>query len=296
MLNRSRQAKVYLKFSAAYNVNYLQPSVLHSAMFVKFLGNSFTSPSSIKNYIAGAKTWISQHGGDPSSLISPVTIGVFKSILKSSSHVPSPAPPLTPHLLQIICEFCDSHPSVPKAFKPALLIGFTCMLQASNLLSPNLSAWGGSHTLLARDVLQFNHGLYILIRSSKTLSGPRPTVLEVRAVPSSSLCPLRAWQQYYDNVRPPLTGPAFLLQNGSPLTALPLVKLVRLALNRAGVPNSSQFSMHTLRRGAAQAADRMGAPIQDIMSQGTWASPNSAAHYLKPKTAVPRLLADLLAH
>lgn len=99
MLNRLRQAKVFLKFAIAYNVDYLHPSTVHAAMYVTFLGNSFTSPSSIKNYLAGVKTWIAHHLGDNSAFSSPEAAGVLKALTKASLHVPSPAPPLLPHHL-----------------------------------------------------------------------------------------------------------------------------------------------------------------------------------------------------
>lgn len=269
MLNRSRQARVYLKFAAHYNVTCLQPSITHAAMFVKFLGNSFTSPNSVKNYLSGAKTWISHHGGNFASFEAPVTLSVLKWLIKVSPHVPSPAPPLTPSLLHSVILFFDSHSFIPVAFKAALLLGYTCMLRASNLLSPSISAWGGPHTLLARDVLPSPTGLNVVIRSSKILSGVRPTILEVRVVPDSPLCPVAAWYGYKKAINPSPSGPAFLLNNRAPLTPLPLIKVVRLALKKAWVPNFSEFSLHSLRRGAAQAAEAQGAPISDIMSHGT---------------------------
>lgn len=191
--------------------------------------------------------------------------------------------------------FLDNSCAAPLAVKPALLIGYTCFLRASNLLSPNISTWGGPHTLRAGDIVPSKNGLYVFIRSSKTLSGGRPTVLEVWAVPGSPLCPVSAWFAYKRVICPSPRGPAFLLNNGAPLTALPVIKIIRLALKQAGVSYASEISMHSLRRGAAQAAECGGAPVSDIMAQGTWASPSGVSSYLKPKTVVPRLMASVLA-
>lgn len=294
-LNRQRQAKVYIKFAVVYRFDYLAPLVVHAAMYVKFLGNSFTSPASIKNYLAGAKSWIAHHLGDNSAFMAPEINAVFKFVTKTSNHVPSPAPPLLPAHVQMICAFIDNHVSVPNAIKPALLLGYTCFLRSSNLLSPNLSTWGGAHTLRVSDICKSHDGLFVIIRSSKTLSHPRPTVLQVLAIPGSPLCPVKAWFTYKSILKPPPSGPAFILESGAPLTALPVVKIIRLALKLQGVPNTSSFSMHSLRRGATQAADDKGASQSDLMSHGTWASSQGLKPYLKPQTAVPRLLASILA-
>lgn len=218
ILNRQRQSEVYIRFAVAYQFNFLRPLVVHAVMYVKFLGNSFTSPASIKNYIAGAKGWIAHHLGDNSAFMSPEVIGVFKTVSKDLNHSPSPAPPLLPVHVKTVCEFIDLNPAVPLCIKLALLLGYTCFLRSSNILSPNLSTWGGAHTLRVSDICKSQTGLYIIIRSSKTINSGRPTVLEVLPVPGSSLCPVQSWLMYKAQVRPPYTGPAFILGNGAPLT------------------------------------------------------------------------------
>lgn len=52
---------------------------------------------------------------------------------------------------------------------------------------------------------------------------------------------------------------------GSPLTAGPVVSAMRAALAAAGAPNLSKVSMHSFRRGAAQAAYYNGVPKDEIM-------------------------------
>ena len=57
---------------------------------------------------------------------------------------------------------------------------------------------------------------------------------------------------------------------------------LRATLYAAGVPGVDGFTLHGLRRGAAQACTAPGACIWAIKEQGTWTS--SAVH-----TYVPRL-------
>lgn len=292
--NRLRQAKVYLKFALVYKFNYLAPSLTQTAMFAQYLGNSFSSPASIKNYFYGAKLWVFQHGGNIQSFISSIVSDVIKGIEKLSNHIPSPALPISLKELLIISSFFDRYSSQMYPFKAALLLGFACFLRASNLLSASLSGWAGSHTLLSRDVRLTSQGLLIIIRSSKTISPNKPVALQVFEAPGSSLCPVTAWRNYTSLFAPPPHGPAFILSSGVPLTPPPLVKLIRLALSRAGYRNSSSYTIHSLRRGAAQLAADLGAPKGDIKTHGTWRSDKGLKAYVNISSVVPRLLASNL--
>lgn len=167
--NRNRQAAVYIKFSLAYNVTVLYPSVLDISMYVRFLANSFKSPMSTKNYIAGAKTWVQNQMGNPQAFSSPQVHDMFQAITKTSDHVPVQAYPLTPQDIGLICAFMDSHPWIPLVCKAALLLAYATFLRSSNVLSPSLSSWGGPHTLKFNDVRPSKSGLFIIDRSSKTL-------------------------------------------------------------------------------------------------------------------------------
>lgn len=295
LANRKREAAVYIKFSLAYSISYLSPSVLDIAMYARFLGNSFKSPVSVKNYLSGARTWVQFHKGDVSNFSSPQVSSVVQGVKLLLNHVPSPAPALFPAHIIVICNYIDSHPLSPLAIKPAILLAYVCFLRNSNVLAPSLSSWGGPHTLKACDILPSVNGLYVIIRSTKTLKASPPTVLEVHAIHGSPICPVGTWHRYKNSLAPPPKGPAFILESGVSLTAKIVVQIMRLALKTKGYSNSDSVSMHSLRRGAAQTAEAAGAPLNDIMGHGTWKCKTSLSCYLKP-TAVPSLMAKSLAN
>lgn len=56
LANRKKQAEEYIEFAILYKVPVLSPSVTQVCMFAQFLANKHTAPSTIKNYISGAKT------------------------------------------------------------------------------------------------------------------------------------------------------------------------------------------------------------------------------------------------
>lgn len=55
---------------------------------------------------------------------------------------------------------------------------------------------------------------------------------------------------------------------------------MRQALMYDSSIDACKVSMHSLRRGAAQAAVSAGVPIDQIMSQGCWASESELKPYL----------------
>lgn len=265
-------------------------------MFVQFLANSYKAPATVKNYISGTRHWIRHHAGSDRAFSSPEVIDVLKSVISKSTHVPNQAPPLTPSHVRSICSFFDNAVFIPLVFKPALLIAYACFLRSSNLLSPTSSDWGGPHTLHVSDVMPHPLGLQIYIRSTKTHQSGHPVMLLVHSGLDPLVCPVKAWYDYVNSVKPYPRGPAFVLSHSSPLTPKTFVEFIRLALKASGVRDYQSYSIHSIRRGAAQAADNAGAPKQDIKTQGTWASDAGLNSYVKPiPTKVPALLAAVLA-
>lgn len=278
--NRKKQAYQYIKFALLNNVPYLNPSITHACMYLQHLANTHAAPTSIKNYLSGAKSWISEHGGSIQGFCSPQFSQLLKSFTKKSSHVPARAQPLQPHHIQAICRLLDRSPSAPLAAKPAVLLAYACFLRTSNLLSPTMQQWGGPHTLLASEVRVNHQGLSLFIRSTKTRSDPSGIVFSIDRSPTPELCPVRAWERYKSLVRPWALGPAFVHMNRLPLTPAQLVKLMRLALEHFTDIVPQRVSMHSLRRGATQAAVDQGLPLELVMARGTWKSPAGMKPYL----------------
>lgn len=294
--NRMAQAALYIKFMLAYNFNYLTPNIAELAMYYQFLGNTFAAPATVKNHASGAKAWVQLHGGDVSYFGAPELGMMSKSILEGSTHIPSPAAPITPRDIKTICSYIDSLPNAHPALKAAILIAFATFLRVSNVLSPSRTSWGGAHTLLAQDIQFLEGRLLVSIRSTKTRRHGRPHVIPILPVRDAKICPVAAWFAYYQAVRPCPLGPAFMINERTPLTPGPVVKLMRTALRQFGNHQGDHISFHSLRRGAAQTAAKNGATQEDIMFHGTWKSASGVEAYLKPASRmVPAIIARTMA-
>lgn len=223
-------------------------------------------------------------GGDPTAFQSTEAKAVAKGAERLAK-TPTPAPPLTIGDLRIISHALQYEPEgLP--IRAALLIGFYGFLRASNILSPSASTWGGPHTLTRADVIDHGQGLVLVVRSTKTRSTTNsPTVLSLPIVSDPLLCPTTAWRNYVAVHPAPLHYPAFRSTNGQPLTAAPIVAAMRRALAAANNPHAPTVSMHSMRRGGAQAAQAAGCSREDIAAHGTWASESGLAAYIPPDSS-----------
>lgn len=253
-------------------------------------------PSTIKNYLSGAETWVEHHLGDAKAFSAAPPSDVLKRVTASLNHVTSRAYPLSPQDIQVICRFLDSRPSVPLAIKSCILLAYSSFLRASNLTSPTMSVWGGPHTLKASDIIQASDGLYIMVRSTKTLSGAKPTCIYISPVSDPAVCPVLAWKRYKAVTQSWPHGPAFLDRDSLLLTPRPIVALMRLALGTVGNLNANQVSMHYLRRGGVQCAANHGATREQLMTHGTWKSASGLQPYIDPEQRIiPQVIAKSLA-
>lgn len=294
--NRLNQAKIYIKFMLSYGFDYMNPGIMELTMFAQFLSNSFAAPTTVKNHMSGAKNWVQLHCGHIENFGAQELAMMSKSILEKSAHVPSPASPITSEDMKVICAYIDSLKNPHPAYKAAILLAFSTFLRVSNVLSQSLSAWGGEHTLQASNIRINGDSLLVTIRSTKTRRHGAPHFLQVFPAHNIRTCPVQAWTAYVRTVRPCPLGPAFMLDDHTPLTPGPVVNLMRKAITKNGQIRKGRISFHSLRRGGAQTAVNNGATKLQIMNHGTWKSTSGVEAYIKPDSRiVPAILAGTLA-
>lgn len=277
--NRMTQAASYIRFALLYRIDYLQPSILDVCMYSQYLANNHASISAIKNYVAGAKTWVTEHMGNISSFLSTEVALMIKSFGKKSANVTKRAAPLSQQDIIQVCRFLDVARSSPPAIKACVLIGFACFLRASNLVSPNQGIWGGAHTLLTKDIFLAPNGLIVVIASTKTRN--KPYAIKIPYHDSEVICPVRSWIRYKSLVNPPLGGPAFVLSNRTAVTSKLVLSFIKQALSVDPMRDLSLITMHSLRRGAVQNAEQEGLSHKQIMSLGAWSSRSGLKPYLR---------------
>ena len=88
---------------------------------------------------------------------------------------------------------------------------------------------------------------------------------------SQVTCPVNAMKKYLDTIPKPCKGPLFVYASGKRLTRQHLTRELRYLLSRLGL-NSSNYSGHSFRIGAATSATASGLPSWLIKTLGRWIS------------------------
>ena len=294
--NKNLQMRKYIDYMKRYEADPVRPTQYHVMSYILFLNDSLASPRAIMNYISGARTWVRTMGGDPSMFDSyPVTL-MKRGIQKSSVHTTVQAPPLTPVDIKNIVNYLTSAGPNGPVLTAVVLIAYFTLLRQSNLLMTETHDMS-EHALRVQDITFTPDGLNVRVRTTKTRwrSAP-PLDIAIPAIPGSHYCPVQAWSRYLRQVKPYMQGPAFITASGLPVTPSALTAVMHLALTAVGHPHPQAFTVHSLRRGGAQACARLGVQLADIQELGTWTS--RSVHTYVPKSAVlsaPRTLSTTFA-
>ena len=293
--NHLRQTQTYLRFMLKHNFPHLNPSIIHLLLYTQFLANSFKAVATVKNYISGSKSFLTQQGASTDILSSPLLTNLFKGLYRLSDHIPDQAPPLLTSDVKCVCDLLAALDDHARIARVAILIGFATFLRQSNLLPS--AVLGGDHCIRREDMVATPTELWITINSSRTISDVRNRVCIPVYAASSRYCPVLAWHQYVQRLPLPPHFPAFMLSPAIPLTSVKLTSYLRGALASMRHPLAGTATVHSLRRSGARAAAAGGAPEPEVMTHGTWTS--SAVHAYVPKklfTKVPHVIAQMFGH
>lgn len=266
----------------SHQADPLSPELYDILQFIRHLFSICTSPQTVRNRISGAKLWVEGVGGDAAPFTERVIAQTLKGGARAAAHAPRRAPAITPEMMMQIADFLDRAGPAGVSSRAALLIGFFSMIRQSNLLSPSTRSWGGPHTLRRRDVRRVEGGLRLDIRSSKTIHlVSDATSLFVPRVRSRH-CPVQAWEASTALSTGGPDDPAFMTYSGVPLTPYSLTRVMRAAISSMGVLTPEKYTLHGLRRGAAQTCQNMQVDIRHIMAHGTWKSSAVKSYTITP--------------
>ena len=234
------------------------------------------------NYLSGARTWVLLFGGSTSAFDSYQVNLMKNGVRRLSNHVPTPAPTITPADIKRVVRYLRAAGAEANVLVAAILMAYTTLLRQSNLLMSTSDSAPG-HWLRRCDVSRTDLGLTVAVHSTKTTRGHAQSFLIHIPASHASCCPVRAWDRYASaQILRPLE-PAFMLPKGGPLLGHTLVSALRLGLQSKCSPNTTKYTLHSLRRGGAQAAAAAGSSLQDVMALGSWSS--AAIHCYVPRRA-----------
>lgn len=167
---------------------------------------------------------------------------------------------------------------------------FFGFFRAGELTVLSESGYDASTHLSFRDIsvdsLANPQTLQVCLKASKT--DPFRTGVEVFVGRTSCpLCPVTAVLSYMTQ-RGSGAGPLFQFSDGKPLTRQRFVAEVKEALSQAGI-DSSKFSGHSFRSGAATTAIRRGVGDATVQMLGRWKSDAYRAYIKTPRNQLAKI-------
>jgi integrase len=232
------------------------------------------NPRTLSRRLTALKNWHLYQGfADP--IEHPSVKKTMIGILRIHGKPKAKAPALLPeHLLKMV-HYLQQEKTIRAARDNALLqLAFFGGFRRSELV-----AIGYDH-LEWKDL-----GIDILIPHSKT---DQTNEGRYCAIPygNAHLCPVQAIKHWLDQSQIK-NGPLFrrIHPEGhldhAPLAPLSVNNILKKRAQEAGIPEASQLSSHSFRRGLATSASRNGASLPAIMRQGRWKNVNTVMGYIE---------------
>lgn len=272
--NLRTQVSAYYQFCNIYKLNYLPANNLQLTRFAVFLHlHRNLKPDTINNYISGVRTL---HG--LAGFVLPKDDGiihgtVLKGIKNRNKTPRKQAEAITPQILKLIFQQVDTSDVLELVAWVAILIGFHCLLRASNLTPRSVSAFNLQENLLRQDFRMHGNLLLVHIKWTKTLQY-REKKLLIPVIPflDAEINAVTWFHTMISTVAAPPTAPAFSIpKNGEfvPLTYPQLAKKLRKWTENSNL-DPKKFTSHCLRRGGASWLDEQGVPESVIAVLGDW--------------------------
>jgi hypothetical protein len=297
--NHISQFRMYISFCIQFKLRDVNPSVDVICLFVEYLAQRFRSPQSVRNYVSGVRLLHKYLGITCPSLYSFELDLMLRALDITLVHVPNQRLPLTPGILQQLCQICDGLGTLGRVVKCALLFGFFGLLRQSNL-APSLAHLFDPRRHTCRGDVLFHHpGIVIILKGSKTAqTGGQPHLIPLPAISNSPLCPVATYQAMLQvaPTRHPNDALLFTLSPAGQARLLTIPQLrqsFNIMMDTLGY-HAPDFSLHSLRRGGASAAYQAGVDYTLIQRHGAWKS-DAFWNYIAPTATVYACLPQKLA-
>ena len=260
-------------FCLYFNFNWIPASEFVVALFAQFLSRSFHSFDSIQNYISGIKLLHIMLNQNCLAFDNMNLKLALRGMKRTIGHVSKQALPITVDMLIQMYSLLDMSEVNHVVFWSIFTFAFFTMSRKSNLVITNCKQ--PTKCIRRRDVLMGNNMLLVLFTWSKTNQyGGRVHQVPLVRIKGSPLCPVLAYQRMCRILPLKSDAPAFcIVKRGAikPVLYYDLHCFLRLLLDKLGY-DSSLYSSHSFRRGAATFAFVKGVRPSLIQAIGDWSS------------------------
>ena len=256
-----------------YELNWRLPCPQTLATYVLFLAGSLRSPKSVAAYVRGVKTLFVLLDYNVDHFDAIMLRLALKGVARKFPHRPHRAYPLTPSILLKLFELLDFGIVDHVVFWSLILTGFFTMARKSNLM---VTSGTDGAIPVKRGHIRYHSGMLVFyfVWSKTNQFGARVHSVPVSPIHNSVLCPVLAYSNMLRQVPAPNDSLAFVTRVDQALVPVSYSRFqcfFRSCLAKIGLP-ASKYSSHSMRRGGASHAFRVGVPGELIQLHGDWKS------------------------
>ena len=219
-------------------------------------------------------------------LSDPANHAIIQKLLQGIKNLSLPTQTLQPITKNILVSLLANVPFVSdNQFERVLIRALFSVMYYACLRIGEVAKSSHMQNIIQINQISFTpngDNLVITFYHYKHSNGKSPTLTLTRH--STPECPVAALSSYLV-LRGKRPGPLFLLENGSPVSRMWLVRQLKLALQMANL-NPLLYNSHSFRIGRCTQLVMDGYPDSFIRKVGRWAS-NAYLRYVRPTTLCP---------
>ncbi len=285
--------KLYKQFCSTYAISPLPATELTLRFFCAQASSSVTAPT-IAVYMSAIRLYHLEKGYPDPTANAPLLKYLLQGIKRSQSTRPTQKHPITPDLLKRLKPLLKSSglsSSQWHLYWAAFTLAFYAFFRVSEYTAPARHR-ATSHTLKLSQVTLRATSIKICLTKTKTAQFQVPSPIHIGATKTST-CPVKALTSFLSHRSAPSTSPLFTFEDGSFLTPRLVSNTLKSVISRAGL-DSSGYSSHSFRIGAATTAAASGVPDHLVQKLGRWSS-DAYKSYIRPQTSTLQAAAPLMA-
>lgn len=245
-------------------------------LYYQYLSNRMKSPQTVSNYVNGLRVLHALCDLDTNVFYSLEVKLLSRAIKRLKLHRVKQAEPIGVDILLRISCVVNFEDKKHRVMWCATLLMFFCMLRSSNLVPKSQDSFDPDKQLCKSDIIKGEDVLVVSIRWSKVIQfAQRHYHIPLLSIKDSPLCPVSAVVDLLDLTKKSKSQALFLLPTKKSgfalLTYARLSTQLKKWIKAVGL-DSTKFSLHSLRRGAATLAFASQVPGEMIKTLGDWSS------------------------
>ena len=269
--NLRTQLESFLLFCFYFNLNYLPASTETIQLYAQFLGRTFKSTDSIRNYISGVRTFHNLLGFNTDHINNYLVNLSLKGLARLHPHVVKRAEPITLTILGLIYDSLDFTSADNTVYWCLFLFAFFLVARKSNLVPTTKEDILAGKFLHVDDLQVFQDFILVTFKWTKTIQlGDRQLVCPLIKMQCGKICPIAFLNLRKLKIKNS-NGALFCTKDGKIITYYKFQKKLRNCLQDIGL-DPKLFSSHSFRRGFATLAFQNKVPPEHIQLLGDWKS------------------------